>query len=391
MKAQSAVHQIEQNKKRTRIRPWHIAGLLLACGVFALLAYAFWPQASASSDARTPKVNEVAEASSLVDVVVLESVDFPLRTEATGHLQPWRRAEISAEGQGMIRERLVEEGDFVETGAGLLALDERDAQIELDEARAELMKMQADFAVRLRTDGGNQQGDTLRVGDTVLSRRDVQAANVGLPQAEQRVARAELTLSRMRITAPFSGRVADIIVETGQRIGIGEKVLTLLDDSRMKVDVEVLESSLVHLRKGATAIVRIPALNDLQVEGTIYAINPMVSPETGAGKVTVAIPNTQHRLITGLFAYIELETERLTDRLVLPTDAVLLRQGRDLVFRVEEGRAQWVYVEVGNRSGDHVEIREGLTPGDTIAVAGHFALAHDARIHIEAIRPAFTE
>jgi HlyD family secretion protein len=76
---------------------------------------------------------------------------------------------------------------------------------------------------------------------------------------------------------------------------------------------------------------------------------------------------------------------------VVPEDAVLVRQGRDLVFVVEGGRAQWQYVDLGARSGNYVEITEGAQPGDTIAVDGHFALAHDAPVSIGTVRPLDTE
>jgi len=65
---------------------------------------------------------------------------------------------------------------------------------------------------------------------------------------------------------------------------------------------------------------------------------------------------------------------------------VLVRQGRDLVFRIENGRAQWTYVTLGQRSGDAVEITEGLQPGDTLAVAGHYALAHEAPVNVAVLR-----
>ena len=111
-----------------RLRPWHLAGLLLAGGVLALMVYAFWPEASAGEEARRPGADSVAAATSPVDVAIVQAVDFPLRTEATGHLQPRRRAEISAEGQGVVRERRVEVGDYVEEGAVLLVLATSDAQ-----------------------------------------------------------------------------------------------------------------------------------------------------------------------------------------------------------------------------------------------------------------------
>jgi HlyD family secretion protein len=52
----------------------------------------------------------------------------------------------------------------------------------------------------------------------------------------------------------------------------------------------------------------------------------------------------------------------------------------------EEGRAQWTYVNLGARSGDFVAITDGVAPGDTVAVDGHFALAYDAPVDVEAVR-----
>jgi len=90
-----------------------------------------------------------------------------------------------------------------------------------------------------------------------------------------------------------------------------------------------------------------------------------------------------------MFAYVALETRTLPDRLVVPAEAVLVRQGRDLVFVIRNGRAQWTYVTTGPRSGDHVVLLDGVAPGDTVAVGGHHALAHDAPVEVTAVRPAF--
>lgn len=159
----------------------------------------------------------------------------------------------------------------------------------------------------------------------------------------------------------------------------------------MKVEVDVLESDVVHVRKGRTARVHVPALgteNDpnATLEGRVWGVNPQVSPESGTGQVAVSIPNPSGRLVSGLYATVWLETERLRNRLVVPEKAVLVRQGRDLVFVIEDGRAQWTYVDLGARSGGHVEITDGVAAGDTIAVDGHFALAHDAPVTIGTVR-----
>ena len=189
-------------------------------------------------------------------------------------------------------------------------------------------------------------------------------------------------LSRMQVLASIDGRIAELQTEVGQRVNTGQHILNLLDDSKMKVEVNVLESDLHGLKVGATARVRIPSMADTLVNGRIFSINPKVDPTTGTGRITVSIDNRKGELISGLFAYVELESDRIKNRLVVPSEAVLVRQGRDLVFVVDGGRAQWTYVTVGRRSGDFVEIVDLLSPGDSVAVSGHHALSHDGRVEV---------
>jgi HlyD family secretion protein len=427
----------------SRLRAWHVAGAVLLIAVAGLILYGFWPTLSgedAAGDER-PDANEEIASVAAVEATVAQRVSFPLRTEATGHLAPWRRATLSADTEGHVLERPVEEGDDVEQDALLVRVDDRDERIELAEAEAELMKARAEYAVNTREEPSAPAADTsalaaaqralenarqafdrgtigpetlqaarrrveterVRAG---LRRKAVQAATYGLTQAEQRVERARLALERTRLTAPFAGRVADLKVEVGQRVTPGTPVLTLLDDRPMKVTVDVLEEDLVRLQEGATARVHVPALAATDAAaptasesealpmppdaaifaGRVHAINPLIDVQRGTGRVTVAIPNPSGRLVAGLYATVRLETARLADRLVVPADAVLVRQGRDLVFVVEAGRAQWTYVEVGARSGDVVEITDGISPGDTIAVDGHFALAHDVPVEVTAVQ-----
>ena len=426
-----------------RLRAWHVAGAALLTAVAGLLLYGFWPTLAGEDAARDERPNMEEEVASVaaVEATIAEGVSFPLRAEATGHLAPWRRAALSAETEGHVLERPVEEGDYAEEGALLVQVDDRDERIELAEAEAELTKARAEHAVNTREgppataadtsalaaaqralEDARQAFDQGTIGPAALQtarrrvetvrvraglrREAVQAATYGLTQAEQRVERARLALERTRITAPFAGRVADLKVEVGQRVAPGAPVLTLLDDQPMKVIVDVLEEDLVRLQEGATARVHVPALTDdgstptaasdgealptppdaALFAGRVHAINPQVDVQRGTGRVTVAIPNPGRRLVAGLYATVRLETARLADRLVVPAGAVLVRQGRDLVFVVEAGRAQWTYVETGARSGSFVEITEGISPGDTIAVDGHFALAHDTPVEVTAVQ-----
>lgn len=403
-----------------RFKAWQIAGVVLTLAVVGLVGYGFWPQLTGAADqAEDRPTTGDADASrrANVDVMLADRGDFVLRVEATGHLAPWRATTLSSQASGILLERPVEEGDFVRRGQLLVRLDSRDEELDVREAEDNLLRAQSEFSAFIsgredvRTDSlaaeraeaefrtvqeAHSRGEVtderllqarrhrdvmvLRAG---ARRAEVEAVMSGLAAAESALQRDQLALSRTRITAPFSGHIADIEVEVGQAIGTAAPLMKLLDDTRMRVAVDVLESDLAHIRKGGTARVRIPALGDTVLTGSVFAINPKVDAERGTGRVTVSLPNSSGLLVSGLFVYAELEAGRLEDRVVVPTEALLVRQGRDLVFVVNEGRAAWTYVTVGRRSGDFVEIIEPLVPGDSVAVRGHHALSHDASVRVE--------
>lgn len=373
------------------LQTWHIAGLLLVVAVAGLGLYGLWPMITgqAAEDAAQEEA-DAPSSEAAIDVVVAERVDFPLRTQANGHLTPWKTATLRAETEGYVTERAVQEGDRVAREALLARLEHEEERIALKEARAKLLKARAEYQAKYAGDSAVP----LASADTVTSldeRRATQAAVSGLTAARQAVERARLNLRQTRVTAPFSGRIANLKVEEGQYVSPGTEVCTLLRDDRMKVEVDVLESDLVHVRDGATAQVHVPALGPPEdstalFKGRVWAVNPQVDRPSGTGRVTVSIPNPEGSLVSGLYAKVRLETERLTGRLVVPDEAVLVRQGRDLVFVVEDGHAQWTYVNLGARSGDYVEITKGAQPGDSIAVDGHFALAHDAPVTVGEVR-----
>ena len=411
------------SRQRRRFRTGRfLASVVLAVALAGFLVYAYWPRwvgDAAGNERQVPEGGSGA-APAPVEAITVTLQDFVLRAEATGYLAPWRSTDIGSQASGLVAERLVEEGAFVQAGALLLKLDDRQQSIELAQAEADLLKIRAEYLVRMKNLGDAALADTVGLAQAerllreaershdsgaisesdfeeaqqrfetveVLSgsmRGTVSAAVHGLSQAQQRVEQARLTLDRTYVRAPFAGRVADIEVEVGQHIGAGQTLLRVLDDARMKIEVDVLESDLLRLSVGASAQARIPALEDALFEGAIYTINPSIDPDTGTGRVTVTLPNPGRRLVAGLFVYVELESGRLPMRLAVPTDAVLVRQGRDLVFRIEEDIAKWIYVTTGPASGNHVEIVEGLQPGDIVAVAGHYSLAHDTPVEITAM------
>jgi multidrug efflux pump subunit AcrA (membrane-fusion protein) len=83
-----------------------------------------------------------------------------------------------------------------------------------------------------------------------------------------------------------------------------------------------------------------------------------------------------------MFATVHIETDVLPQRLLVPRAALLVRDGRSLVFTVEHSIAKWHYVETGESNDELLEIRRGLAVGDTVIVDGHYTLAHEAPVSV---------
>ncbi len=413
----------DRSSSSRKIKPWHIFGAILAFSIIGLVLYGVWPAVVGEAvDGERELTEEPEPARASVEVLVLERGEFPLRAEATGHLAPWRESKISAEVSGLILDRPVEEGQRVQAGQVLMRLDDRETRIRLNEAEAALLKARADYAVQISNAGEVAVTDTTKLAEARIrlntaeeafaagsitqaelgtvrrhfeamdvlagnQREAVTAVYTNLTQQEQQVEQARLQLERTRVVAPFSGRIADLQVEEGQHVGAGTHLFTLLQDSRMKVSVDVLEGDLVHIRPGVTANVVVPSYSDEVFQGYVHAVNPSVDPKTGSGRITVALQNPGGRLVSGLYADVALEKNRLQDRMVVPSEAVIVRQGREVVFLVKGRRSYWMYARIGERSGNFTEIIGGVSPsviepGDTLVVQGNYALAHDVPVEV---------
>ncbi|MGH7558048.1 MAG: efflux RND transporter periplasmic adaptor subunit, partial [Gemmatimonadota bacterium] len=225
-----------------------------------------------------------------------------------------------------------------------------------------------------------------------------------LDRAEIALSRAQLDLASTGLTAPFAGRVANVLVDEGEYVGAGEEILSVMDVDPILVEVQVVEGELRWLEEGAGADVRMAAFPDSVFHGRIRSINPVVDPETRTARVTVVLANPDGRILPGMFARVSLEGRAFEDRIMVPEEAIVERDDRTLVFVFEpipdgpsdEGLAKWVYVTTGLSNDRYVELVESEEtelpePGTLIITGGNYTLIHDARVRIASEQEAAGE
>ncbi|MEX0907443.1 MAG: efflux RND transporter periplasmic adaptor subunit, partial [Gemmatimonadota bacterium] len=213
-------------------------------------------------------------------------------------------------------------------------------------------------------------------------------ARSGLDAAAVAIARAELQLARTRLTAPFGGRVANLQVVPGQYVSAGDEVLTIQAMDPIKVEAQVLESEIGFLAPGRTARVTFAAFPGEVFEGRIASINPIVEQTTRTARVSIMVANASGRILPGMYAQASLAARRFPDRVLVPRDAILERDRRNMLFVYEDGRAKWRYVNPGLMNDTQVEILEEgpedgmVAPGEIVLVGGHYTLMHDAPVRV---------
>lgn len=336
-----------------------------------------------------------AVAAFVADAVVPVTVDtvrrdtLLLEVSATGQITAARGAKLVAAVGGRIHLVPVQESDFVGAGRALVALDRRAYALAVESAEAELEEARARYREMTLFDE--------RIEDAAVREERARAARArsGVDRAEIALRKARLDLSDTTVPAPFAGRIADVKVTPGEYVTQGHELMTVLVLNPIRVEVAVPESEIRHLREGAGATVRLPALPGIDHRGRIASINPVVDPESRTGRVTVELSNPDGGILPGMYARVELEGLALEDRIVIPREAIVERDERWLVFvfepldeGAETGLAKWVYVTPGAANSEVVEIVESdetevPAAGSLVITGGHYTLVHDAPVRIE--------
>jgi RND family efflux transporter MFP subunit len=343
--------------------------------------------------------------------------DLVLPIIGEGSIQARNSTEIKFEVDGRLEELWVQEGQRVRRGQKLARLDDREYKLALEEARsrylqalgqlaveeegyqeqeaersleqeaAELSKLESEGVIsrRERLDRELELGmDAVREG---AYRRELLEVRSGLAAARADAERAAISLERTLLRAPFGGVVSGLDCARGERIQIGETLARLIDDVNVEAEIGVLESDLGALRKDSPVLLTIPALGET-LEVAVDVISPDIDFESRTCPVLMRLQSKDGRYKPGMFVRAAIAGNVLEDRLLVPVEAILTRDGRPVVFRIEDGRAKWVYVQLGARNDHLVEITRidqggPLDPGTMVVVANHLTLTHDAKVKIK--------
>ena len=311
--------------------------------------------------------------------------DLVLTVVTTGLVRSESETKLKADVGGRIDSILVHPGDRVKKGQPIIKLAQYEFDLAIREAQATVDQTHVQFLDQIAP-------DSIATGKPPTEeRRNNARIRSGLEAAELRLERAKFDKQRSTITAPFDGIIDHLDVSLGESIGAGTIVTVLVDDRNLRIEAAVLEHDIPLIKPGGDALVSSAAAPDLPARGVITAVLPLIDSTSRAGRAYVRLTGNGV-LRPGMYADVKLEAQRLPHRRLVPTRAIIQRDGRDLVFVVRNDRAQWTYVVSGRSNGLQTEILPDtagsnpgqipVKPGDMVIVEGHLTLTHDAPVRV---------
>jgi cobalt-zinc-cadmium efflux system membrane fusion protein len=208
--------------------------------------------------------------------------------------------------------------------------------------------------------------------DLAAAEARLRAMRVDLPTSDTAIAGA----GSLALTAPIDGLVVSRKANLGAYLTPNESAFIVADLSELWAALDIPESDLTYLQVGAEVDLLFDAIPGRKFKGTLALIEPALGKATRTARARVTVPNSDGSLRAGLFvrAQIQLPSDR-PGALLVAAPAVQPLGEQDVVFvERENGMFEVRPVQVLRRTTDVVEIGEGLSSGERIAVEGAFLL-----------------
>ena len=319
--------------------------------------------------------------------------------DATGYVTARREATVSAQITGAVTAVLIEEGDHVKEGQVIGRLDDTAQKAALAQAQAALQSSQAlleQYQVQVAQSVRDLKRNEDLIGRKLVSEQaleqsraqaDEQGAQVigqrrQVSLAEANLRSAQVQLDYCTVRAPFAGVVIAKSAQVGEiispfsaggsftRTGIG----TIVDMDSLEIEVDVNEAYINRVLPGQPVESVLNAYPDWKIPSHVIAIIPTADRSKATVKVRIAIDTKDPRIVPDMGVRVSFLEEKkpgapaaaAPSGVLVPVTAIRAEGGAQVVYVIEEGKAQRRTVTLGGTAGAEREVLTGVRAGETV-------------------------
>lgn len=387
-------------------KQWLLVGTALTAIV--ILGMLFLPKVKSEPSKETLKDKEVRP---LVNVETIQRQNMLGRVTLIGQTVPDAQVDIVAKYAGRVKQVNGELGQKVSAGQVLVVQDTEDIDLSIAQTYAALRQARADttettagfhanyqkaqedykYSVnnyqRYKTlyETGAVSRDSLDLAEQKMNNAkasldalknqgngvpaSIESKNAQVIKTEKNIAALEKQKDDLILRAPRSGIIGYRQVEIGALVQPGQKLLSIVDSSKIYIDCRLSEKDAAHLRIGMEADVQVQSLGK-SYSGKIIYISPATDPETKTFSVRIALAAPDSLLKAGMFARLEVNVLLSEQALCVPKEAVTEDKGKYYLFIISpQGIVKKQLVQLGLENDEQYEILNGFKEGDQVAIS----------------------
>jgi RND family efflux transporter MFP subunit len=307
-----------------------------------------------------------------VKAVQTASTSYVPQLMLSGSIEGKTTAVISAKIAGRIEAVLVEEGQAVKAGDALVTLESAELANSMRSAKEAAVKARINYDLAMtdynRYQMLNNQGAIYEQQlDNAAAK--LKSAEADLASATANLDSAEKQYGNGTVVSPVDGMVANKAATVGQVIAPGAALMAVEDINQVFAVVNIEQKDLGRVKLGQPAAVTVDAYEGKVFNGTIETMNPEAGTNSRMFRCKVKIDNPEGALRAGMFAKVQLAVGQAAEVLTVPQSAVIQKQGLYNIFIIENGKAIRRQVEIGEVTGETVQIKNGLQAGETVIIS----------------------
>lgn len=318
---------------------------------------------------------------------------------ASGYVVAQRKASVASKATGRLVYLGVVEGDRVKKDQMIARLEDSDILASLEQAKANLKVNEADLVSAKRA--LDREKSLFEKGLSTQADYDAADATYRRVLASIDVAKAmvtgqEVALENTRVRAPFDGTVltksadvGEMVVPMAASVGSKSAVVTIADMSSLQAEADVSESNIERVTANQPCEITLDAYPDKRYPGYVAKIVPTADRAKATVLVKVAFKSYDSRVLPEMSAKV-LFLSKPTDAasanakpiLTVPSSSVVDRNGRRVVYLVQDDKATEIPVMVGRTIGSLLEITAGLSAGDKVIEKLSEEITNGAKVRV---------
>src|SRR5262245_39711180 len=261
-----------------------------------------------------------------VDVAAIEAkeIEWQEKVSSIGVAEALQGVDVSGSESGVVAEVLFDSGSEVKVGQPLVRLDSSKEEADLEATLAQIPAAEADLKRKRQL-----------VKDKIVSQTEVDDAQSKYDSLRAQSISLKATIERRLITAPFSGVLGIRKVNKGQYLHPGDLIVSLQDLSVMRMRFLDGPKVFAKVKLGPKIDARFDAYPDEVFKGRISAIEPSVKYQSGIIPIQAEIPNSEGKLLPGMYASLDVILPEHSMRVVVPQSAVTFNLYGETVYVID--------------------------------------------------------